>query len=39
MSFKLRRSSLIMWLLTVAFSVLVSIQMFGQETTGGLQGT
>jgi hypothetical protein len=39
MSFKLRRSSLMTLLLTVAFSVLVSVQMFGQETTGGLQGT
>ena len=33
-----RRSLLTLWLM-VAFSALVSIQMFGQETTGGLQGT
>jgi hypothetical protein len=39
MSFRLRRSLMFTWLLMVAFSVLVSIQMFGQETTGGLQGT
>src|SRR5579863_5639806 len=39
MSFKLRRSSLMTLLLTAAFGVFVSVQMFAQETTGGLQGT
>ena len=37
MSFK--RSLLFAFLLAAAFSVLVSIQIFAQETTGGLQGT
>jgi hypothetical protein len=39
MRFKLRRSLLFTGLLTLAFSALVSIQTFAQETTGGLQGT
>ena len=39
MRFKLRRSLLFTGLLTLAFSVLVTFQMFAQETTGGLQGT
>ena len=35
----LRRCLLVMFLLTAGYCLLVSTQMFAQETTGGLQGT